>query len=167
MARRTSMWKQQTSLHPSVNKIFFVQEFIGTLLYYAREVDPSMIELCLVVSSSFFYKNIAFVLSSFHPNHQVSNRRAYLRSEEHIHGSTEELIPEEHIYVSPEEWSVCGPSFFHETNKNKTNIDNESTWRHAALWRNNLPRGLCGFQGIEHISQFSTPRINKLKEIMA
>ena len=71
------------------------------------------------LSRSRFYKNIVFVSSSFYHNHQVSIRRAYLKSEEHIHGITEELISEEHIYVSPYEWIACGFSFFCGKYKNK------------------------------------------------
>ena len=59
------------------------------------------VDLLTFVWSSHFYKKIAFVSSTFYQNHQVSNRRAYLWSEDHIHRSTEELQQEEYIHVSP------------------------------------------------------------------
>ena len=37
------MLKQQTTLHPSVKNIKKFQEVRGTLLYYARAVDPIML----------------------------------------------------------------------------------------------------------------------------
>ena len=37
------MLKQQTTLHPSVKNIKKFQEVTGTLLYYARAVDPIML----------------------------------------------------------------------------------------------------------------------------
>ena len=39
------MLKQQTILHPSVNNIKTFQEVTGTLLYYARSVDPTVLIL--------------------------------------------------------------------------------------------------------------------------
>ena len=71
--------------------------------------DYVCVDLLTFVSSSRFYKKIAFVPLSLYQNCQVSKKIEYSQSEEHIDGSTEGLQSEEHIYVSLEEWSACGP----------------------------------------------------------
>ena len=70
--------------------------FITFILGYLVCVD-----LLTFVWLSHFYKKIAFLSSTFYQNYQVSNRRAYLWSEDHIHRSTEELQQKEYIHVSP------------------------------------------------------------------
>ena len=65
--------------------------------------DLVCVALITFVLSSCFYKRIWFVSLSFYQNCHVSNRRAYLQSEEHINRSTDGFISENHIYVRVEE----------------------------------------------------------------
>ena len=58
----------------------------------------------------------------FLPESYCFHQKCIFTIRNHIEGITDELQPEEHIYISPEEWSACGLSLFCETQKNKKPI---------------------------------------------
>ena len=64
------------------------QHFFKGCITFQRG-DLVCVSLLRFVALPHFYNKIAFVSFIFYHNHQIYDRIAYLRSEEHIHGSTE------------------------------------------------------------------------------